>query len=118
MNLVCDLLDQPVVDRRGQPMGRVDGLVLDLRDGAPPRVRSIAIGPTVLGERLHPVIGRWVEAIEHRLGISRGRPIEIAMERVSVERRHVRADVGMGETAAVAVEQLCRRWIARLPGSR
>jgi sporulation protein YlmC with PRC-barrel domain len=58
MDLVRDLLDQPVVDRNGRPMGRVDGIVLDLRADAPPRVVSIAIGPAVLGERLHRAIGR------------------------------------------------------------
>ena len=34
MDLVRDLLDKLVVDRNGREMGRVDGIVLDHRDGS------------------------------------------------------------------------------------
>jgi sporulation protein YlmC with PRC-barrel domain len=118
VDLVRDLLDQPVVDRNGRPMGRVDGLVLDLRDGAPPRVVSVAIGPVVLGRRLHPVVGRWVAAIEQACGVSEGRPVEIAMNDVTLAaHREVRADCAIGDTAAATVEQRVRGWIRRIPGA-
>lgn len=118
MNLVCDMLDQPVIDRNGEPMGRVDGIVLELGAGLPPRVLSIAVGPTVLGERLHPTIGRWVKAIEEGLGISQGRPVEISMREVSLVGNDVRVGVAISDTAALIVEQRLRQWIERLPGAR
>jgi hypothetical protein len=118
VDLVRDLLDQPVVDRNGRPMGRVDGLVLDVRDGAPPRVVSIAIGPAVLGQRLHPVAGRFVTAIEEAFGIAAGRPVEIATSGVTLTADHeVRADCAIGETAAATVEQRVRGWIRQIPGA-
>jgi hypothetical protein len=116
MDLVRDLLDQSVVDRNGRPMGRVDGIVLELRDDAPPRVLSIAIGPAVLGERLHPAIGRWVAAIEAGCDVADGRPVEIAMSALRITNDEVHADVAIGETAAGAVEKRVRRWLRRLPG--
>ena len=84
----------------------------------PPRVLSLSIGPIALGQRLHPTLARWVAAVEHAVGISSGRPVEIPIEQVSIVRHDLRADVAIGETAAGAVEELCRRWIVRLPGSR
>jgi hypothetical protein len=117
MDLVRDVLDQPVVDRNGRPMGRVDGIVLDVRADAPPRVVWLAIGPSVLGERLHPAIGRWVAAIEHACGLSRERPVEIAPSDVTIVDGEVRVDLTISETAAAAVEQRVRGWIRRVPGA-
>jgi hypothetical protein len=118
MNLVCDLLDQPVLDRHRRPMGRVDGIVLEVRPGSPPRVASLLIGPRVLGERLHPVIGWWVTAIEDACGFSRGRPVEISPSQFTIAEGEVHVDLAIGETAAGAVEDGVRRWIGRLPGAR
>jgi hypothetical protein len=117
VDLVRDVLDQAVVDRNGRPMGRVDGMVLDVRDGAPPRLASIAIGPVVLGQRLHPLIGRWVAAIEQACGIADARPVEIRMTDVTLAGDEVRADCAIGETAAAVVEQRVRGWIRRIPGA-
>jgi hypothetical protein len=115
VNLVGDVLDQPVIDRNGHPMGRVDGIVLELRDGLPPHVVSLAIGPRVLGERLHPAIGRWVAAIEDALGLSHGRPVDISASAMRIANSEVRVDVAIGDTSAGIVEQRLRRWILRLP---
>jgi len=117
VKLVCDVLDQPVMDRHGQPMGRVDGIVLELRDGAPPRVASIVIGPTALGQRLHPVIGRWVAAIEEACGIARERPVEIGAREMTVGDNGVRVGAAMSETGAAIVEQRLRAWVRRIPGA-
>ena len=117
MNLVGDVLDQPVIDRNGHPMGRVDGIVLELRDGGPPHILSLAIGPRVLGQRLHPAIGRWVAAIEDGLGLSRGRPVELSASGMKIANNDVRVDVAIGDTSAAIVEQRLRRWIRRLPGA-
>jgi hypothetical protein len=117
VDLVRDVLDQPVIDRNGHPMGRVDGIALELRDGSPPHVVSLVIGPAALGHRLHPAIGRLVTAIEESLGIAQGRPVEVSASNVTVTHNDVRVDVAIGETSAAIVEQRLRRWIGRLPGA-
>ena len=52
VDLVRDLLDKQLVDRRHEPMGRVDGVVLTFADGEQPRVTSLESGmsgvPSVL----------------------------------------------------------------------
>src|SRR4051812_13888684 len=59
VRLVHDILDIQLVDRTQQKMGRVDGLVLELRDDEPPRVAELLIGGSVQAER----IGRWMVAL-------------------------------------------------------
>jgi hypothetical protein len=117
MDLVRGLLDQPVVDRDGRPMGRVDGIVLDVRGDGPPRVVSVAIGPAVLGERLHRTVGRWIRGLEVACDVAEGRPVAIAMTDITVANGRAHADVAAGDTAAPAVEQRVRGWIRRLPGA-
>jgi len=117
VNLVCDLLDTPVVDRNGREMGRVDGIVLEQREGMPPRVAAIEIGPRVLGERLHPAVGRWIAALEQAFGVADGRPVRVALSEVLDIGADVKVDVAIGETAAGAVEQRLRAWIGKLPGA-
>jgi hypothetical protein len=116
MDLVRDVLDKRVVDRNGREMGRVDGIVLECRDGSPPRVTAIAIGPSVLGYRLHPIIGRWVEALEHACGVDAGRPTRISIAKATIE-SDIRINLAIGETAVGNVERLVGRWIARIPGA-
>jgi hypothetical protein len=38
MDLFRDILDKQIIDHRQEPMGKVDGLVLELTDEGPPRV--------------------------------------------------------------------------------
>ena len=118
MDLVRDLLDKAVVDRSGRKMGRVDGIVLEHRSDGPPRVTALLIGPSVLGHRLHPAIGRWVEALEHAFNVDEGRPVHIPYSKVLKTQRDVKVDVAVGETAAATIEHALREWVGRLPGSK
>jgi len=118
VDLVRDVLDKAVVDRNGREMGRVDGIVLEECQGEPPRLSAILIGPAALGFRLHPAIGRWVTALEYAFGLPDGRPVRIDAGDISEIDRHVKTDVAISETAADAVEQRLRRWVAKIPGSR
>ena len=117
MDLIRDVLDKLVKDRNGRLMGRVDGIVLEPREGLPPRVSALEIGPKVLGDRLHPTLGRWIAALEHALGIEAGRPIRIAFGDVIEIGTEVIVDLSIGETAAGHVEKLLRAWIGRIPGA-
>jgi sporulation protein YlmC with PRC-barrel domain len=117
VDLVRDLLDKKVVDRNGREMGRVDSLVLDVREGQPPTLQAIEIGPAVLAHRVRPVLGRWVAALEHALGIDQGRPLHILFTQVLDIEDQVSVDLAFGETAAATVEQRLRRWVSSIPRS-
>jgi sporulation protein YlmC with PRC-barrel domain len=116
MELAQDLLDKLVVDRNGREMGRVDGIILEQHEGAP-RVIALAIGPSVLGNRLHPTIGRFIAGLEHAFGVGDGRPVRIAWRHVVAVDAHVKVDLAVTETAAGTVEQRLRAWIEKIPGA-
>jgi len=118
VDVVRDLLDKQVVDRNGREMGRVDGIVVDQREGGPPKLSTILIGASVLGERVHPALGRWVAAIERALGLDKQRPVPIAFNDVTEIDRRVKVDVAIGDTSAGVVEQWVRGWVSRIPGAR
>ena len=59
MDLVRDVLDELLRDRRGRKMGRVDGIVLELRDGEPPRVVALHSGLETLARREGRLTVRW-----------------------------------------------------------
>lgn len=54
MDLVRDVLDVRLVDRNGQGLGRVDGILLRLRDDAPPQFVAMQVGAVVAARRIHP----------------------------------------------------------------
>ena len=118
MDLIRDLLDKKVVDRNGREMGRVDSIVLDLREETAPRVAAIEMGPAVLAHRIHPFLGRCIAALEHIFRVDEGRPVRISLSNVLEFEPHVKVDLTFGETAAATVEQRLRRLVSRIPGSR
>jgi len=68
MHLVRDVLDKQIVDRNKTKIGKVDGLVAEMRDGQPPRVLFIEIGSIALARRLGPRLQRWASRLAERLG--------------------------------------------------
>ena len=118
MDLVRDVLDTQLIDRNGRAMGRVDGISLECRAGQPPRVVALLVGPSALGHRLSPRLGRWVEAIERALGIDKGRPARISFKQVLDIGHAIKVDLAIGDTSLGVVEEKLRRWIVALTGSR
>jgi len=117
MDIVRDVLDMNVVDRNGREMGRVDGIVIEQDDG-PPRMTTLLIGPAALGSRVHPALGRFMTRLETLLGIERDRPSRISVREVDEVEGKIRVRLTLGDTTVAAFEQLLRRWIVKLPGSR
>src|SRR5690242_3753919 len=60
MDIVREVLDKQVLDRHQRKMGRVDGIILEIRDGAPPRLLALEVGGITLARRLHPRLGKWL----------------------------------------------------------
>lgn len=116
--LVRDILDNQLIDVTGQNAGKVDGIVLELRDGAPPLVRFVECGPVTLARRLNRRFGEWVARLDARLGKGRGAPIRIPITRISEEGPTLRLDLSADETPLMSFEQWLRRTIVdRIPGS-
>lgn len=118
MDVVHDVLDKPIVDRNGREMGRVDGIVLDIRGNEPPLLSHVLIGASVLGVRVNLAVGRWVHGIEHGFGLGDERPIAIDFSHVDEIGEKVKVDLAVGETGADSFEQRVRAWLIKIPGSR
>jgi sporulation protein YlmC with PRC-barrel domain len=118
MYLVSGLLDKEVLDRRGESMGRVDGVGLELRDGEPPRIAWLEVSGVTILRRLHPRLGAWAERWRRRHGPPEREPLRIPWERVRAVARDIKVDLEASKTPARAWEQWLRdRVVARIPGA-
>ncbi len=118
MYLVRDVLDKGLLDRNGAPMGRVDGLVMQVGEKSQPHITHIEIGGTTLGARLHPVFERMARKLTRMWGPKRTEPVRIPWSRVETIGRDIKLDVKAKETGALAWEiWIARHIIGRIPGS-
>jgi sporulation protein YlmC with PRC-barrel domain len=117
LHLARDLEDKRVVDRNGRDMGRVDRVVLVQPRNGMAHVIAVEIGPTALGTRLHPVVGRIARAIEHVFQLEDGRPVRVPVDDIESVTDTIKLRVTAGETAALAVEQRLRPLVRRFPGA-
>jgi hypothetical protein len=120
LDLLRDVLDKQVVDREETKMGRVDGIVLELRDGEPPRVAALEMGFATLARRLHPRAEAWLEALRKRWSVRRTARFRPPWEKVlDVNQHHVRLDVDEEETPAFDWERWLRfHVVSRVPGEK
>ena len=109
MDLIRDLLDKPVADRNRQEMGRVDGIVIAIAAGEHPRVVAIEIGPSVLADRFHPLLGSVVALIERWLGLGTNRPTRIPVDHIKKVSEKIVVDVAASEVGATNVEHAVRK---------
>jgi hypothetical protein len=79
MDLVSELLDAQLVDADERMLGRVDGIVLELRDGQPPRVLAMEVGALTLARRLNPRLGRWLRGFAVRWLPVPWRPVRLPL---------------------------------------
>jgi hypothetical protein len=116
MNLVRDCLDKQIEDREKRRMGRVDGIVLELEEGRPPRVAYIELGVKTLMNRLSSRLGKTIARYMERRHI-KTKPYRIAWGNVRVGLNHVEADVEAEKTPALEWEVWLREnVIRRIPG--
>jgi len=67
-HIVADVLDKQIVEGR-KKLGKVDGIVIVLREGKPPRVAYIECGAAVMARRLGRWCERFVLALNRRFGV-------------------------------------------------
>jgi hypothetical protein len=117
MHLARDLLDTQVVDRHGARLGKVDGIILSWSPGAPPRVVAIELSAVTAVHRVHPRLGRWLDAAVRRWRLPIGRT-RIAWSRVLGVGLNVKVAIDADRAGAAALERWMRTHVVeRIPGS-
>ena len=118
MEIIRDVLDNQLIDRRGRKMGKVDGVVMVVRRGKPPRLAFIEVGASVLARRLGRRLEQLVQRAGRRWGLRRGEPFRIAWSKVRDIGIDVKVELDADETPVLKWEVWLReRVIRRIPGS-
>jgi len=110
VDLIRDVLDQQIVDRNQRRLGKVDGIVIELREGKPPVVLYLESGWVAKLRRIHGRIGSWA-------GRRLRAPYRIPWKSV----RDVGVDLEIAEEAAetplLRTELRLRRILSKAPGA-
>jgi sporulation protein YlmC with PRC-barrel domain len=118
MELGLEVLDQQVIDRKGELMGKVDGIVLELPERKQPRVARLLIGGGTAAHRIHPRFGAWLVRWRRRWGPKDDQPLEVPWSKVLKIGIDVKVDLDAEETSAFAWERWVRdHIIGRIPGA-
>ena len=117
MRLAAELLDKQLIDRRGEPCGKVDGIVLRIDDG-PPRVVALEVGCVTVARRLGARCERWARRLVDRAaGRIRG-AYRIPWHRIVRIGKDVHVDLDASRTAMMRAERWLRAHFIRLiPGA-
>jgi hypothetical protein len=111
-DLVRDILDKQLIDSEEEEMGRVDGIVIEIRKDQPPRIDHLELGFTVLAERIHPRVERWLHALRERWSVRRSaRQLVPWSAVIEVDRHHLKLNVKAEETPAFDWERWLRKHI-------
>lgn len=117
LDLRHDVLDVQLVDRNLENIGRCDSLMLELRDGHPPRVATVLIGGAVRDER----IGRWMSGLANFLHGGRDRAGHVSGIPFAVMQSlgtTIKLDVLRSELPSEHVEQwLAEHVVCHIPGA-
>ena len=106
--LVRDVLDKQLVDPDGEPLGRADGVIIEVfDDGSSPRVLAIETGVPALARRLPRWIGVVVRWLARKIGPRGGKPYRIRWSRVISIDEDVRLKMNP-ETSPTTASQ---RWV-------
>ncbi len=118
MEIVREVLDKQVLDRKGRKVGKVDGIVLELRDGRAPRLAWAELGSVTLARRFHPRLAAWAVRWAAWWGVTSGRPLRVPWSKLRRSGLDMAIDVDLEDTPAFAVEEwLRRKLIGRIPGA-
>jgi sporulation protein YlmC with PRC-barrel domain len=116
MDIGREILDQQLVDSNGINIGKVDSVVLELRDGAPPRVAALLTGGHLLARRLHPRIESWMARLTAGWCPEGQHPIRIPWSKVKKIGVDVKVDIDAGRV--MPWEHWIRSHIiGRIPGA-
>ena len=117
MDLIREILDKQLVDRNEDRLGRVDGIVAELRAGAPPRIVQFELGFVPLARRVSLRLERLAMALHMRFAVRRSARYGIPWSLVTdVTSHHIQVDLTADETVAYDWERWLRRHFVRRLG--
>lgn len=119
MDVIRDVLDKQLMDRHGRPMGKVDGIIMEWSANSQPRLAYIETGAITQANRLHKRLGKWVEAIVHKLGATKeSECYRIPWSKTVITGIDVTVNVEAESTPAFDFERWLRRHIiGHIPGA-
>ena len=118
MHLFADVLDEQLHDVHGKRAGRIDGIVLELRENQPPRLAYVEVSPITLLARFSDRLARRFARFDRRLGPGRGTPFRIPWSRLTREHPAFKMDLDVEATPINAFEDWLReRIVEHIPGS-
>ncbi|HET8549450.1 MAG TPA: hypothetical protein VFL57_15665 [Bryobacteraceae bacterium] len=109
MDLIRDILDTDVLDRNGRLMGKLDGIVAELRPGRPPVLKAIELGLATKARRLHRKLGRIVGR--------RSKPFRIAWGDIQDIGIDATVKLEAEKTPVLAFEKRVRSILLKIPGA-
>lgn len=114
-----DLLDRQILDRDGEPVGKVDDVELALGEDGTPYVAALLVGQQALGDRMGGWLGRWLADVARRLAPDRERgPIRIPYDLVAELNSAVNLAVSRDLLPDPPLEVWLRdHLVARIPGA-
>ena len=117
--LVAEVLDELLQDVKGVKAGRVDGIVLELRDGKPPKLAYVEVSPITMLSRFSRRFARWYAVrIDRRLGPGRGVAFRVPWTRLFRDGATLRTDFDVRSTPIMALEDwLDRHVLSHIPGA-
>ena len=113
MLIVRDVLDSKLRDVYRREIGRVDGIVLELVPGNPPRVAWLEAGGPVAWRRVHPALARLGRALRRRFGPRQTEPARFPWSAVAAAEDCLRVTVDADRTPAMAWELWLREHVVR-----
>ena len=118
IDLVRDILDTQVLDREKRALGKVDGVGLELRDGAPPRVAYLEIGAVTAWARLGPRCARWATRLASRWQ-GEAHPYRFPWSRVRDSGIDIEIDADAERAPPLDLERWLRdKVVKRIPGGQ
>jgi hypothetical protein len=120
IDLARDVQDRQLLDQDGEELGRVDAVVLELRDGEPPRVDHLELGFVSLASRLHPRLEAMAMALHKRWSVRRSARFGVPWSAVTeVTKHHIEVKLCAEETPAFDWEKWLRKHVvSKLPGGQ
>jgi len=118
MDLIRDCLDKQVVDRHGQNMGRVDGIVIQLETGKQPRVAFVELGVETVARRVSSSFERLLKKLIRSQAGEQEARYRIPWSKVIPAGIELVANVEAEKTPALSLELWLRRnVVSRIPGA-
>ena len=109
MDLIRDVLDNQLVDRRERRIGKIDGIVIRIPEQGPPQLAFLETGLVTKARRIHPRLAQWVGRWSE--------PYRIPWRKIRDVGVDVKVDLDAGGTPLLDREQRLRRLLQRIPGA-